>query len=145
MPMLDIQKIDNWRLSATPEIAWETVETWQPGDALLLQVDDEPQAQFSQASAIAIDFPAFNDGRGLSLAVLLRTRYSYTGALWALGDINADLVHYLRRCGVDHIVFPQHREVVEDAKVLTPYSDYYQGSVVEPAPSYRRVSRGLAG
>ena len=50
---------------------------WTPesGDGLLLDASAEPEASFTSAPLIAIDFPAFNDGRGLTLAVLLRTRF----------------------------------------------------------------------
>ena len=53
-------------------------ERWQPGAhrGLQLSTDVEPDATHAQAQRIAIKFAAFNDGRGLSLAVLpsLRSR-----------------------------------------------------------------------
>ena len=61
---------------------------WHPagGAGLLLEVDDEPQLSFAVAPLIAINFPSFNDGRGLSLAVLLRTRVGFEGEL-RVGDV----------------------------------------------------------
>ena len=120
-------------------------EQWRPdsGAGLALAVDDEPADAFTAAPLITIDFPVFNDGRGLSLAVLLRSRYGYDGELRAVGDVHPDLLHYMRRCGFDSFELPDHRSaMLEDAASLAPYSDYYQASVVEPEPAYRRVARG---
>ena len=49
---------------------------------------------------ICIQIPKFTDGRGYSLAVMLR-RSGYQGILRATGDILFDQVDYLRRCGFD--------------------------------------------
>ena len=125
-------------------------EEWNaaPGSGLLLSIDAEPEPRFACADVIAIDFPAFNDGRGLSLAVLLRTRFGFTGELRAVGHLNLDILHYLARCGFDSAalddvsVVEAGRHHRTQANLLAPYSDNYQASVVEPEPAYRRVRRG---
>lgn len=117
------------------------------GDGLLLAVDTEPEAHFAGANLIAIEFPAFTDGRGLSLAVLLRSRYGFTGELRAIGDIRADILHYLHRCGFDsYLMASEGSSVTSTGRIqssdfdgLAPYSDYYQASVLEPQPAYRRI------
>ena len=131
-----------------------TAEEWTSGsaDGLLLGVDAEPEARYADAELIAIDFPAFTDGRGLSLAVLLRTRLGFTGELRAVGDIRADMLHYLYRCGFDSFVMSGEGSAVNADGVtestafdtLAPYSDCYQASVREPRPAYRRVQRCTA-
>jgi uncharacterized protein (DUF934 family) len=126
------------------------VEAWTPnsGQGLLLQVDTEPSASFTGAELIAIDFPAFTDGRGLSLAVLLRERFGYLGELRAVGDINTDMLHYLTRCGFNTIKLTKPSVQADGSNATTgfntlaPYSDNYQASVLEPEPAYRRVRRG---
>jgi uncharacterized protein (DUF934 family) len=65
-------------------------------DAVYREVHDRP--------LIALEFPAFTDGRALSQAVVLRTRLGFTGELRAVGDIIRDLVFWLGRCGFDSIV-----------------------------------------
>lgn len=121
--------------------------TWRAdsGAALALSVDDEPCMEFAAAPLITIDFPAFNDGRGLSLAVLLRTRFGFTGELRAVGDVHPDLLHYLQRCGFDTFDLPEHRigPAADQLRSLAPYSDYYQASVQQPEPAFRRVARGI--
>lgn len=120
---------------------------WTPesGDGLLLDASAEPEASFTSAPLIAIDFPAFNDGRGLTLAVLLRTRFQYTGELRAVGDVHPDIIHYMKRCGFDTFQMPEGRPlppVAAGRSTLAPYSDYYQASVQDPEPAFRRVRRG---
>ncbi len=48
---------------------------------------------------IGINFPAYTDGRGFSLAWSLKTEYGWTKELRALGDVLVDTVNYLSRCG----------------------------------------------
>lgn len=125
------------------------LDAWREGsgDGLLLEASDEPEARFTRAPLIAINFPAFNDGRGLSLAVLLRTRYGYQGELRAVGDVHPDIIHYMRRCGFDTFLMPEGRSLPPVAagrgSTLAPYSDYYQASVLDPQPAYRRSRRGV--
>ena len=119
---------------------------WQPesGDGLALQVDDEPSGDFARAPLITINFPTFHDGRGLSLAVLLRTRYDFTGELRAVGDVHQDLLHYMRRCGFDSYELPEQRTqpAADNRQPFAPYSAYYQASAIDPEPAFRRVARG---
>jgi len=122
------------------------------GEGLLLEPSDEPEAAHTSAPLIAINFPAFTDGRGLSLAVLLRTRFGYTGELRAVGDVHPDVIHYMKRCGFDTFQMPEGRTLPpaandslgadDSSNTLAPHSDYYQASVIHPQPAYRRVRRG---
>ena len=117
---------------------------WTPesGKGVRLSVDQTIEERFLAARRIAIDFPAFNDGRGLSLAVLLRSRYGYTGDIMATGDVHEDMLHYLRRCGFTSFLIPDERNLDTALSTLAPYSDYYQASVVQPEPAFRRIGRG---
>lgn len=51
-------------------------------------------------SLIALVFPAFSDGRSYSAARLLRERLKYQGELRAVGDVLADQIPLMRRCGI---------------------------------------------
>jgi uncharacterized protein (DUF934 family) len=113
----------------------------QPDTGLRLPGDAEPDPRFLAAPLIAIEFPAFHDGRGLSLAVLLRTRLGYRGELRAVGDIRPDLLHYLRRCGFDTFLLAEGASIDLDDPRLAPHAAYYQASVVEPEPVFRRAER----
>ena len=120
---------------------WKSPDQWQPGDALLLPVDAEPDPAFQHASVIGIDFPAFTDGRGLSLAVLLRNRVHFTGELRALGAIHEDVLHYMVRCGFDALELPAERDSDTAMRLLSPYSGHYQNSVSPAEECTARVQR----
>ena len=119
------------------------LEAWLPesGDGLLLQGDCEPEARYCVAPLIAINFRVFSDGRGLSLAVLLRSRFDFTGELRAVGDVHPDLLYYLNRCGFDSYLMPDERSAQTALSTLAPYTNYYQASVLEPNPAHRRTRR----
>jgi uncharacterized protein (DUF934 family) len=48
---------------------------------------------------VALDFPAFNDGRSFSKAGLLSTRYGYEGIIRAVGDEHIDQIPQMLRTG----------------------------------------------
>ena len=49
---------------------------------------------------IALAFPKFSDGRNYSAARLLRERFGYRGELRAVGEVLADQIPLMRRCGI---------------------------------------------
>lgn len=114
------------------------IGVWLAGDAEA----DDVTALLDRIPLIAIHFPAFNDGRGLSLAVLLRTRYGYKGELRAIGDVHTDMLHYLYRCGFDSYLLPDGRDPATALTALGSLTDFYQGSVAQPLPAFRRIERG---
>lgn len=66
---------------------------------------DTPPATLSDhldAALIGIDFPAFSDGRGFTLARRLR-ELGYTGRLRATGRLIADQYAMARRVGFDEV------------------------------------------
>lgn len=84
---------------------------------------------------IAVDFPVYTDGRGYSLAQLLRTRYHWTGELRAVGDVMIDTIHYQARVGFDSfLVKPGHdpRKALDAFKTFTVH---YQKTYRAPAPA----------
>ncbi|HZJ11845.1 MAG TPA: DUF934 domain-containing protein, partial [Methyloceanibacter sp.] len=58
-------------------------------------------AASGNAGPVAIRFPVFNDGRGISLARLLRERHGFTGEIRAIGHLIPDLAQFLLRSGFD--------------------------------------------
>ncbi|MDP6377252.1 MAG: DUF934 domain-containing protein [Pseudomonadales bacterium] len=119
-------------------------EDWQPGsDSVpILTADAEIDERILAAPIIAIDFPVFKDGRGLSLAVLLRSRHHYEGELLAVGDVHEDILHYMYRCGFGSYLLPDERNPETALTLLTPYSDHYQASMRQPEPAFRRLDTG---
>ena len=131
-----------WNIeTAAPTIDWQPADEWQAEQPLLLEGDAEPADAYAQASAIAINFPAFNDGRGLSLAVLLRTRVGFAGELRAIGAVHEDVLHYMARCGFSSFELPDDKDADQALALVAPYSDHYQASILQPTPAFCRVQR----
>lgn len=106
-----------------------------------LEPHDEPASIAGDLAAfalIAVRFPKFTDGRGYSIAALLRTRYGYTAELRAIGDVGRDQLFYLKRCGFDSFALPAHRDPEAALAGLEDFRDRYQGSADQPLPLFRR-------
>ena len=89
-------------------------------------------------SLVAIEFPKFTDGRGYSIARLLRERHGYRGSLRAVGDVLRDQLFYMLRCGFDSFVM-KHDDRIDDALVaFRDFSEGYQSSVERPVPLFKR-------
>jgi len=58
----------------------------------------------SEFALIVVVVEAFSDGRMFSLGRMLRRRFGYRGALWAMGDVLPDQDAFLQRCGFDLVV-----------------------------------------
>lgn len=105
-----------------------------PGEA-------EPEAiagDLDNLSVVAIDFPVFRDGRGFSLARILRDRFGYQGELRATGDVLRDQMFYMQRCGFNAFE-PRADRSIEDALLgLSDFSVVYQADANEKRPIYRR-------
>jgi uncharacterized protein (DUF934 family) len=106
-----------------------------------LEAADDPASiapDLQRLGLVAIDFPKFTDGRGYSIARLLRERHGYAGPLRAVGDVLRDQLFLMLRCGFDQFAL-KHPEQRETA--LTAYRDFseaYQTSVDRPVPLFAR-------
>jgi uncharacterized protein (DUF934 family) len=106
-----------------------------------LKPDDDPEALGDDVAIlplIAIDFPKFTDGRGYSIAQLLRTRHRFAGELRAIGDVLRDQLYYMRQCGFDAFVLRADKSLEDALEALKDFSDGYQATVREPIPLFRR-------
>lgn len=111
------------------------IGVWLDSDETAHQLGEDARA----LSLIAVNFPVFMDGRAFSSARLLRERYGFTGELRAVGHFIRDQLCYLRRCGVNAFAFAREDidlNVALDS--LNDFSEYYQASVDQPLPLFRR-------
>ena len=119
-------------------------ESLQTRNDLGVWLDSDEGAELIGAEAnrfpvIGVNFPVFMDGRSFSTARLLRERYGFTGELRAVGNFIRDQLCYLRRCGVNAFAFANPEANLEEAvKSLTDFQEYYQASVDQPLPLFRR-------
>jgi uncharacterized protein (DUF934 family) len=106
-----------------------------------LAPDSEPAdlvADFDAIVLIGIDFPRFADGRGYSIARLLRERYGWSGELRAIGDVLRDQLFYMSRCGFDAFAVRADRDIHDALRALGDFTLTYQGAVDNPLPLFRR-------
>lgn len=93
--------------------------------AVRLAPDDEPDALIPALAAlplIAIHFPSFTDGRGYSLARLLRQRHRFGGELRATGDILRDQIYLLHSSGFSSFALREDQDPQEAIAALRDYS-----------------------
>jgi uncharacterized protein (DUF934 family) len=110
---------------------------WLPSDT---ELSPELAEELAQAPLIAIDFPAFTDGRGYSLARLLRERYGYGAEIRAIGDVLVDQLYYMTRCGFDALALREDQHLDDAMRALGAFSVSYQPAVdVKEALFERRL------
>ncbi|MDE2353880.1 MAG: DUF934 domain-containing protein [Betaproteobacteria bacterium] len=108
---------------------------------LWLETTDEPGevAQYLPLlDLVAVHFASFADGRGHSMARLLRERHGFRGEIRAVGDVFKETLFYLSRCGFDAFVLRPGENPEEALKGLDVFSEAYQASVERPSPLFRR-------
>jgi uncharacterized protein (DUF934 family) len=96
---------------------------------IVLRSDEKPELiadKLQHFSVVALDFPAFGDGRAYSSARLLRDRYGYTGELRATGDVLLEQLHFMNRVGFDAFAINSADAVHEWEIAATDISVWYQ-------------------
>ena len=105
-----------------------------------------PSGEAAQALAPYLDrlalivlvFPKFHDGRSYSAARLLRERFGFKRELRAAGDVLADQIPLMRRCGIDSFdVRHAPTRAALEAGTLAEMHRYYQ-----PIPNRPEVPAG---
>jgi uncharacterized protein (DUF934 family) len=102
----------------------------------------EAARALSKADLVALSFPKFGDGRAYSKARLFRERFGYKGELRAVGEVLADQLQYMTRCGIDAFALAEGKDVAAALRAIEDFTVTYQGATDDPRPLYRRVTRG---
>jgi uncharacterized protein (DUF934 family) len=106
-----------------------------------LAPDSEPAdvvADLDAVALIAIDFPVFRDGRGYSIARLLRERYGYKGEIRAIGDVLRDQLLYMSRCGFDAFAVRADKDIHDALRAFGELTIHYQTGTDQTLPLFRR-------
>lgn len=94
--------------------------------------------ELARLALIAIEFPRFTDGRGYSVARLLRERHGYRGELRAVGWVLRDQLQYLERCGFTSFELKPGKPLDSALEAFGELSVTYQAAADDPRPIYRR-------
>jgi len=112
-----------------------------------LEPDSEPAdlvADFDKVALIAIDFPVFRDGRGYSIARLLRERYGYKGEIRAIGDVLYDQLRFYERCGFNAYALRADKDIHKALNAFTEFTVQHPGAFDDPNPLFRRRQAAAA-
>lgn len=102
---------------------------------------DEPEildGLVNELKLIAVNFPKFSDGRGYSIARLLRERFGYQNELRAIGDVLLDQLQFMKRCGFDSYALREDKDATKAARSLSFFSQGYQAATDTDIPLFRR-------
>lgn len=155
-------RADDWILAADPQAEvpdgarvllplarWQAESAqWRTRAAalgvLLGPADDPAQVapDLGALALVAVDFPSFTDGRGYSIARLLRERHGWRGELRAVGEVLRDQLFYLARCGFDAFALADGEDAQAALAGFSVFSEAYQGGTDRPPLFARRAAAG---
>jgi uncharacterized protein (DUF934 family) len=95
----------------------------------------------SRLNLIAIQFPKVVDGRGYSLAYLLRNRLKFIGELRAVGEFTRDQLFFLQRTGFNAMTLRAGENAEAALSAFNTFSIRYQGSSDTSNPLFIQESR----
>jgi len=111
------------------------------GEVIRLAPTDDPAAvapRLAGAARVEVEFPKFGDGRGFSIARLLRERHGYKGELRAVGQVTRDHLYAMEQVGFDAFELREGEDAAEALAAFEDFSDNYQATVARPQPLFRR-------
>jgi len=111
----------------------DDIAIWLAGDSDITAIDNS-----EQFPVIGINFPAFADGRGYSLAHMLRERLGYKGDVRAIGDVLIDQLFFMKRCGFSSYLLKDGLDAEKAIGYFNTFTDPYQLSVDLKEPLFRR-------
>lgn len=127
--------------------AWEhgaflTLTEWLARDGaasdapvgIVLMPTDDPLAlagHLDGLAVIAVEFAKFSDGRGYSIATLLRSRLGFKGEIRAVGDVLIDQLFAMARCGIDSFALRGDQDVEAAKRAFETFPAVYQWAADE--------------
>jgi uncharacterized protein (DUF934 family) len=122
-----------------------TLDQWlqleeKAGSAVQLEPGQAPAPlveHLDELALVVVNFPLFTDGRGFSYGRELRER-GFQGELRANGHFITDQMSYLCRCGFNAFRLADEGQLDSALGSLSDFSEYYQASVDQPLPLFRR-------
>lgn len=126
--MVDFLSFRDDEATQEPTVTLESFQGQSNATAVRIEPGEDAREllpYLDRISLVEVNFPSFGDGRGYSVARILREA-GYTGELRAVGDVLVDQLFYMRRCGFDSFApnAPLDANVVEAS--LERYSHVYQ-------------------
>lgn len=108
---------------------WDLVQRqWEHGNLLGVWLGPQDEvadiaADLDDLDVIGVQFPVAGDGRGYSIATLLRARHGFKREVRAIGAVERDYLHFLGRVGFDAFEVANPEEAIAG---LGAFSASYQ-------------------
>lgn len=102
---------------------------------------DELAPHAASFAVIAVEFPRFVDGRGYTIARLLRERHGYRGELRAVGNVLRDQLLAMARCGFTAFELDPSKRLEDALSAFDDFSVSYQPAADERLPLWKRQAR----
>lgn len=118
----------------------EYLDSGERAQAVWLDADQEVEsiADFlEEIPAIALNFPAFSDGRAYSNAAILRRHHNFSGEIRAIGDVRLDQLEQMVRCGFDAFELAEGQNTEKALAMIEGFSFSYQ-QTVDREPLFRK-------
>jgi uncharacterized protein (DUF934 family) len=119
----------------------QIVDAPSPPDLVVLEPTDDPRSlaeRLPGLKVVAVNFPKYGDGRGYSIARLLRERYGYKGELRAIGVVARDHLQLMAQCGFDSFQLREGEDAQAALAAFGDLSESYQATAAQPVPLFRR-------
>ena len=110
------------------------ITIWLDSDEFIDEVKDD----LHSFSLIALNFPAFTDGRPYTAARELRQNLKFSDEIRAIGDVLRDQMFYMSQCGFDSFLLRHDQDPDSCIQALKDFKTNYQGTIPEPNPLFRR-------
>ena len=90
---------------------------------------DAFQHHLDSARLILLHLPAFTDGRPYSLAAMLRQHYRFGGEIRVFGDVRAEQLDHLHRCGINSFILKEDQDAESALDKIGYFSKWYQPNI----------------
>ncbi len=97
-------------------------------------------ADLASFALVALQFPAFRDGRAYSQARNLRQHHGYQGEIRASGNVLRDQLAFMERVGFNSFEIDSHQDINDAINGFDEIDIKYQSSSDEPLPLYKRAT-----
>lgn len=94
-----------------------------------LKSDESPELiadDLDRLAVVALEFPAFRDGRAYSHARILRERYGFEGEVRAVGDVLREQLHFMLRTGFNAFELAGDDPLGQLRAAMEDFSVWYQ-------------------
>ena len=107
---------------------------FRSGDTL-----EDIAADLSNLDILALEFPAFTDGRAYSTARTLRDKYSFKGEIRAVGNVLRDQWSFMSRCGFDAFEVDEKTTLSAFRDAISEMDDQYQPASDDRPAAFNRA------